>query len=155
MCWHKERIRDDKIRHPADGSQWRLIDREFPEFAKDARNIQFGLSTNGFNPFDEFSSGHSTWHVTLCMFNLPPWMCMKRKFIMMPIIIQGPKQPVNDIDVYLRSLIDELKTLWAKEGVLVWDDEEKETFDLRPLVFVTINDRLALGNLSGQTTKGF
>jgi hypothetical protein len=64
------------------------------------------------------------------MFNLPPWMCMKWKFIMMPIIIQGPKQPGNDIDVYLRPLIDELKTLWAKEGVLVWDEEEKKTFDL-------------------------
>jgi hypothetical protein len=50
---------------------------------------------------------------------------MKRKFIMMPIIIQGPKQPNNDIDVYLRLLIDELKTLWGKEGVPVWDEEEK------------------------------
>jgi hypothetical protein len=50
---------------------------------------------------------------------------MKWKFIMMPIIIQGPKQPGNDIDVYLRLLIDELKTLWVKEGVPVWDEEEK------------------------------
>jgi hypothetical protein len=88
------------------------------------------------------------------MFNLPPWMCMKRKFIMMPIIIQGPKQPDNDIDVYLRPLIDELKTLWEKEGLHVWDEEEKETFDLR-VVFITISDWLALGNLSGQTIKGF
>ena len=92
MHWHKEeRKQDEKIRHPADESQWRLIDREFAEFAGEARNIRFGLSMDGFNPFGEFSSGHSTWAVTLCMFNLPPWMCMKRKFIMIPIIIQGPK----------------------------------------------------------------
>jgi hypothetical protein len=74
---------------------------------------------------------------------------MKRKFIMMPIIIQGPKQPNNDIDVYLRLLIDELKTLWAKEGVPVWDEKEKKTFDLQAFVFVTINDWPTLGNLSG------
>jgi hypothetical protein len=127
---------------------------EFTEFANEARNIRLGASTDGFNPFGEFSSGHRTWPVTLCMFNLPPWMCMKQKFIMMPIIIQGPKQEGNDIDVYLRPLIDELKTLWAKEGVPVWDEEAKKTFDLRALVFITINDWPALGNLSGQTTKG-
>jgi hypothetical protein len=44
--------------------------------------------------------------------------------------------------------------LWAKEGAHVWD-EEKETFDLRALVFVTINDWPTIGNLSGQITKGF
>jgi hypothetical protein len=115
MCWNKERVPDDKISDPVDGSQWRLIDRDFLEFMEDAGKIWFGLSTDGFNPFSEFSSGHSIWPVTLCMFNLPPWMCMKRKFIMMPIIIQGPKQPGNDNDVYLRPLIDDLRTLWAKK----------------------------------------
>jgi hypothetical protein len=54
---------------------------------------------------------------------------MNRNFIMMPIIIQGPKQLGNNISVYLRPLIYELKTLWAKEDVPVWDEEEKETFD--------------------------
>jgi hypothetical protein len=77
------------------------------------------------------------------------------KFIMMPIIIQGPKQLGNDIDVYLRPLIDELKMLWEKEGVTMWDEEAKKTFNLQAFVFVTINDWLPLGNLSGQTTKGF
>jgi hypothetical protein len=88
-------------------------------FAREARNIRFGLSTDGFNPFGEFSSDHSTWPVTLCMFNLPGWMCMKRKFIMMSVLIQGPKQPGNDINVYLRPLVDELLLLWKKEGVRV------------------------------------
>jgi hypothetical protein len=30
------------------------------------------------------------------------------KFIMMPMLIQGPKQLRNDIDVYLRPLVEEL-----------------------------------------------
>ena len=107
------------LRHPADGSQWRNIDSAFGEFAADARNLRFGLSTDGLNPFGEQSSSHSTWPVTLCIYNLPPWLCMKQKFIMMPVLIQDPKQPGNDIDVYLRPLVDELLQLWSDEGVRV------------------------------------
>ena len=54
MRWHKEEHKQDNIlRHPADGSQWRKVDRIFPTFANDARNIRFGLSTDGMNPFGE------------------------------------------------------------------------------------------------------
>ena len=88
MRWHKEdRKQDNMLRRPADGSQWRKVDRTFPTFANDERNIRFGLSI---------------WPVTLCIYNLPPWLCMKQKFIMMPVLIPGPKQPGNDIDVYLK-----------------------------------------------------
>ncbi|XP_052169261.1 uncharacterized protein LOC127785978, partial [Oryza glaberrima] len=39
--WHaEERQQDGMLRHPADGSQWRNIDRKFKEFGKDARNIR-------------------------------------------------------------------------------------------------------------------
>ena len=156
LRWHKEeRKKDGKLRHPADGSQWRKIDREFPNFSDDARNLRFGLSTDGFNPFGEQSSSHSTWPVTLCIYNLPPWLCMKRKFIMMPVLIQGPKQPGNDIDVYLRPLVEELLQLWREEGVRVWDEHKQEEFDLRALLFVTINDWPALSNISGQSNKGY
>ena len=71
------------------------------------------------NPFGEQSSGHSSWPVTFCIYNLPPWLCMKRKFIMMPVLIPGPKQPGNYIDVYLKPLIDDLLLLWKEEGVHV------------------------------------
>ena len=110
MRWHSEDCKKDgKLRAPADGSQWRKIERKYwAEFAADPRNVWFGLSADGTNPFGEQSSNHSTWPVTLCMYNLPPSMCMNRKFIMMPVLIQGPKQPGNDIDVYLRPLVEEL-----------------------------------------------
>jgi hypothetical protein len=154
MTWHKsDRKQNHMLRHPADGSQWRNIYRKYKDFAGEARNIKFGLSTNGFNPFGEFSSGHSTCPVALCMFNLPSWMCMKRKFIMMPVLIQGPKQPSNDIDLYLRPLVDELLLLWKKEGVRVWDENKQENFNLRALLFITINDWPALSNLSGTQTR--
>ena len=60
--------------------------------------------------------------------------------MMMPVLIQGPKQPGNDIDVYLKPLVDELLLLWKEEGVRVWDEYKQENFDLRALLFVTIND---------------
>ena len=91
MWWHKEEHKQDSmLRHPADGSQWRKLDRTYPEFELDARNIRLDLSRDCKNPFGEMSCD-----------NLPPWLCMKRKFIMMPVLIPGPKQPGNDIDVYL------------------------------------------------------
>jgi hypothetical protein len=125
LRWHKEdRKVDNMLRHPADGYQWRAIDREFPEFTSDERNLRFALSMDGLNPFGEQSSSHNPWSVTLCIYNLPPWLCIKRKFIMMPVLIQGPKQPNNDIDVYLRPLVEELLLLWNKTGVHVWDEHK-------------------------------
>jgi hypothetical protein len=86
--WYKEmRKQDNMLRHPTNGSLWRKVDRTFPTFADDARNIRFGLSTDGMNPFDEQSSGHSNWPVTLCIYNLSPWLCIKRKFIMILVLI--------------------------------------------------------------------
>jgi hypothetical protein len=74
---------------------------------------------------------------------------------MMPVLIQGSKQPGNDIDVYLRPLVEELQLLWSKPGVRVWDEYKQEEFDLRALLFVTINDWPALSNLLVQTNKGY
>jgi hypothetical protein len=42
--------------------------------------------------------------------------------------------------VYLRPLVDEVLQLWAELGVRVWDEHKQEEFDLRALLFVTIND---------------
>ncbi|KAK1410808.1 hypothetical protein QVD17_37348 [Tagetes erecta] len=154
LRWHSdERVSDGKLRHVADSPQWRTIDRKYRDFGKETRNIRFGLSSDGINPFGNMSSRHSTWPVLLCIYNLPPWLCMKRKYIMMSLLIQGPRQPGNDIDVYLSPLIDDLKTLW-ESGVDVYDAYMKEHFRLRAMLFCTINDFPAYGNLSGFVTKG-
>src|SRR3954469_20732662 len=122
MRWHREGCKKDgNWRAPADWSQWRKIERKYrAEFGGDPRNVWFGLSVDDINPFGEQRSNHNTWPVSLCMYNLPPWKCMKQKFIMMPVLIQGPKQPGNEIDVYLRPLVEELLQLWNGSGVCVW-----------------------------------
>ncbi|WVZ52747.1 hypothetical protein U9M48_003777, partial [Paspalum notatum var. saurae] len=144
---------DDVLRHPADRLQWRKVDRMYPQFAEDARNIRFGLSTNGMNPFSEMSSSHSTWPVTLYV--QPTSIAMlKAEVHYVPALIQGLKQPGNDIDVYLQPLVDELLELWTT-GVCMWDEYKQEDFDLHAMLFVTINDWPALSNLLVQSNKGF
>ena len=65
------------------------------------------------------------------------------------MLIPGPKQPGNDIDVYLKPLVDDLLLPRKVEGVHVCDAHAEEHFHLRALLFVTINDWSALNNLFG------
>jgi len=78
---------------------------------------------------------------------------MKRKYVILSMMISGPRQPGNDIDVYLSPLIEDLRLLWD-EGVEVFDAYEKVSFNLRALLLWTINDFPAYGNLSGYSVKG-
>ena len=156
LRWHHdERIADEYLRHPKDGAQWESIAEKHKHFAMDPRSIWLGECTDGMNPFGDMSTKHSTWPVLLCIYNLAPWLCMKKKYIMMSMIIQGPKQPGNDIDIYFRLLVEEPLTLWVKEpGVKCYDAYKKEIFDLHALLLHTIQDMPALGNMSGQKTRG-
>src|ERR1051325_6424059 len=81
------------------------------------------------NPHGIQSISHSTWPVILMIYNLPPWLCMKCKYMMLSMLISGPKQPGNDINVYLEPLIEDLKILW-ENGVEVYDGYRKESFQL-------------------------
>ncbi|XP_065856508.1 uncharacterized protein [Euphorbia lathyris] len=154
LRWHDEgRKKDGLMRHPADSSQWRTIDRKFKDFGQEVRNLRLGLCTDGMNPFGTLSTQYSTWPVLLTIYNLPSWLCMKRRYIMLSVLISGPKQPGNDIDVYLAPLIDDLKLLWD-EGVSVFDAYSRTNFTLHAMIFCTINDFPAYGNLPGYTVKG-
>ncbi|KAI5324685.1 hypothetical protein L3X38_033758 [Prunus dulcis] len=74
--------------------------------------------------------------------------------MMLTLLISGPKQPGNDIDVYLEPLIDDLKSLWVEiRGV--YDAHNGEYFTLRAALMWTINDFPAHGNLSGCVVKGY
>jgi len=141
------------IRHPADSSQWKKIDCLYLNFGKEARNLRLGLATDGMNPYGSLSTQHSSWPVLIVIHNLSPWLCIKRKYMMLSMMILGPRQPVNDINVYLSPLIEDLSKLWDK-GVLVIDGFQNETFHLRAMLFCTINGFPAYGNLSGYSVKG-
>ncbi|KAK1611905.1 hypothetical protein QYE76_035578 [Lolium multiflorum] len=66
---------------------------------------------------------------------------------------EAPDEPVDD-DLG-RAIADaRIECETEKESVL-WDEYKQEEFDLRALLFVTINDWPALGNISGQSNKGY
>ncbi|XP_024190402.1 uncharacterized protein LOC112194385 [Rosa chinensis] len=154
MVWHSEkRPRDGVLRHPADSLAWEELDKIDNNFGSDGRNVRLGLASDGFNPFGMMSLSHSTWPVIVTVYNLPPWLCMKKSYMMLSLLIPGPKSPGNDIDVYLQPLIDELKILWI-EGVPTYDAFKKEVFQMRAALLWTINDFPAYAMLSGYSTKG-
>ncbi|XP_024042746.1 uncharacterized protein LOC112099565 [Citrus clementina] len=155
LTWHAEqREVDGYLRHPADTPSWKLIDYTWPAFASEPRNLRLALSTDGINPHSSLSSRYSCWPVILVTYNLPPWLCMKRKFMMLTLLISGPKQPGNDIDVYLAPLIDDLRLLW-EVGVDVYDAYRQQSFNLKAILLWTISDFPAYGNLAGCTVKGY
>ncbi|BBN67715.1 hypothetical protein Prudu_162S000300 [Prunus dulcis] len=153
MRWHKEkRVDDDVMRHPADGEAWKEFDRTFPEFAADPRNVRLGLATDGFNPYGVLNQHHSTWPIFVFPYNLPPWKCMKKEYMMMTVLIT--EDPGRSIDVYLRPLVDELKDLWTN-GVRTYDKSTGKMFTLRAAVMWTVNDFPAYAMVSGWSTKGY
>ncbi|CAL9024947.1 unnamed protein product [Prunus brigantina] len=155
LTWHVARKSvDGHMSHPADSPSWKLVDDKWPEFGKEPRNLRLALSSNGFNPHSSLNSRYSCWPVILVTYNLPPWLCIKRKFMMLTLLISGPKQLENDIDVYLEPLIDDLKSLW--DGIRgVYDAHRGEYFTLRGVLLWTINDFPAYENLSGCVVKGY
>jgi hypothetical protein len=156
LQWHaREHKKDAILRHPADGIQWRNFDQKHKVFAMEVGNIRFKLSIDGMNHFEETNISHSTRLVNLCIYNLPSCLCMKHKFIMMPLLINGLVHVSNDIDMYLQPLIDDLLVLWEKEGVRTWDEFQQQHFNLRAMLFIRIQDRSTLGSILRQTFKGY
>ena len=69
---------------------------------------------------------------------------MKSKYIHMSMLIQGPKQPGNNINLYLGLLQEELDTLW-KTPAKTWDASKGEYFNMRAALMTTVHDYLGLG----------
>jgi hypothetical protein len=110
------------------------------------------MSTDDINPFMN-NSTHSTWPIMLTILNIPPWLCNKRKYIMMSVLIPGPHQPGNDIDTYSIPLVEDLNVLWNNNGVELWDEHKREYFKLQVILFMIVSDSSATHNLSGQSKK--
>ncbi|XP_042944528.1 uncharacterized protein LOC122278402 [Carya illinoinensis] len=155
MKWHKEERVDDHstLRHPADSKMWRQFDKHHTWFTQDSRNVRLGLTSDRFNPFINMSKPYSIWSVILMPYNLPPWLCMKEPYLMLSLLIPGPKSSRNDIDIYLQLLVNELKELW-EDGVDSYDASKSEHFRLHATLLWTINDFSAYVNLSRWSTKG-
>ncbi|KAL1556623.1 hypothetical protein AAHA92_12218 [Salvia divinorum] len=139
--------------HPADSIAWKTFDKTHPFFASESRNVRLALGTDGFQPFGQTGSQYSLWPVILTPYNLPPWMCMKDPYMFLTVIVPGPKNPKQNIDVFLQPLIAELNDLWV-EGISVYDISRKQNFQLSAALMWTISDFPAYSMLSGWSTSG-
>lgn len=74
-----------------DSLQWKKIDSLFLDFGLDSRNLRLGIATNGMNPFGNLTTNHSSWPVLLTIYNLSPWLCIKCKYMILSMMISGPR----------------------------------------------------------------
>ena len=112
LTWHADdRKSDGLLQHLIDSPQWKAIDRLYLDFGDEPRNLRLGLASDGMNPFGNLSTNHSSWPILLMIYNLPPWLYIKQKYIMLCMMIVGPRQPGNDINVYLNPLIEDMRKL--------------------------------------------
>jgi hypothetical protein len=133
MRWHKEGKRDsedpDIMLHPPDIQAWRAVNHFDPEFARDPRSVCLGLSTDGFQLHSEASNPYSCWPIFVMPYNLPPNKCLKQGFLFLALVIPGPKEPRKQMNIFLHSLMEEMKELW--QGVDAYDSHLKCRFNLR------------------------
>ena len=76
---------------------------------------------------------------------------MKTSYMFLTIVVPGPDDPTQGIDVYLQPLIEELKKLWY-EGVETYDVSKKKNFQMFASLLRTISDFPAYAMLSGCST---
>ncbi|XP_057809998.1 uncharacterized protein LOC131024507 [Salvia miltiorrhiza] len=153
MRWHASSCDDGVMRHPADSPAWKHLNMTYPVFASEIRNVRLGLSINGFQPLSQLRQRDSSWAVVVTPYNLPPSMCMKEEYMFLTILVSGPRNPKEDIDVFLQPLISELTELW-EVGVLTYDVSLKQNFQMHAAVIWTIGDFHAYSMLSGWGTAG-
>jgi hypothetical protein len=124
MRWQKEGIRDSEdigiMFHPADAESWKALDHFDPEFARDPRSVRLGLSMKGFQPYNSNSIAYSCWLVFMMPYNLPPNKCLKEGFIFLDLVFLGPKKPKKQMNIFLCSLMEELKELWQGVDAYLW-----------------------------------
>ncbi|XP_050222508.2 uncharacterized protein LOC126672598 [Mercurialis annua] len=154
MTWHAEHeMEDEKMCHPSDSPAWKRFSELHTDFADETRNIRLGLCTDGFQPFGSFGTQYSSWPVIVTPYNLPPGMCMKDEFMFLTILVPGPGNPKDQMDIFLQPLIAELNQLW-ESGIRTYDVQKRQNFQMRAALMWTINDFPAYSMLSGWSTSG-
>jgi hypothetical protein len=87
------RENDELMVHPLYGDAWKALDTFDLDFVAEPRNVQIGLTSDGFTPFGQMASSYSCWLIFVISYNLPPYLCMKYEFIFLCLIIPSPDHP--------------------------------------------------------------
>ncbi len=145
MVWHKtHRSEPGVMRLPVDSPAHIHVETTWPEFSHDPRHVRLGLASDGVSPHNLGGKGRPTsvWPVVVMNYNLPPWLSMKKGFLLLSLIIPGPNK-VKNMDTYLALLVGELKKLWR--GVWAYDGRKTTrglpcVFQLKGILMWTMHD---------------
>ena len=98
MTWWASLQSDfDLMTHVSNSAQLKWINERFrEEFGYDDRNVRMALVTNGFNPNSDKRGTYSIWPILLMNYNIAPWLTTKNYFIMLAVLIPGPKSVTAD-----------------------------------------------------------
>lgn len=78
---------------------------------------------------------------------------MKEQYMFLTVLVSGPQNSKDKLDVFLQPLIEELCHLWDV-GVKTYDISKKQNFQMRATLLWTISDFPAYSILSGWSTAG-
>ena len=135
------------MRSVIDSLHWQEVSRMYPVFRNLGENLRLGLIADGVCPHGNQSSKHSTWVILTAIYNFLGWLCTKKFFLNLSILISGPKAPTSDtIDVFLKPLVREL--LQLSDGVLAINMSKpigERQFTLQAMILWTVHDFPALG----------
>jgi hypothetical protein len=114
LQWHAEnKSTDGLVHHIVDSKTWEHIDSTWPNFAIEPWNLRLAISMDGSNLFLEKLCQWSTWPTYILIYNLLPWLTIKRFLMLVALIILGKESVnMNNIDAFWQPLVEELKTLW-------------------------------------------
>ena len=118
MCeqWRNRKELPNVFSDVYDGNVWKnfqVVDN-IP-FLQAPNNISLKLNLDWFNPFEHIQ--YSVGVLYLVVENLPRSERYKMQNIILVGTIPGPKEPKNNINSYLKPLVDELLTFW--DGTLL------------------------------------
>ena len=164
LRWHKENeSKDGKVRYPADSVAWKRLDTLDPQvfdtmgFGANDTDLRLQISCDGICLFKQHKSSWSAWPVIATILNLPPWLITKKFFTLLALLIPGRSQvPFQNFDVWIRPLIEEMKTLWR--GVPAYDvckPEGERICNLRAAILYTTHDFPGYGTVSGAAHQGY
>jgi hypothetical protein len=138
--------------HPCDGEAWQEFDAEYPDFARDPRNVGLVIVVDGFTPFSTNAASYSCWPVFVAPLNLPPGILLRPEYIFLIAIVPGPEHPGRKLNGLMQPLVDELQTLWV--GVDTLDASLKQCFPMKAAYLWSVHDFLGYGDFSGWSTHG-
>jgi len=131
QLWHENQIDEPILNNIYDGNIWKeffnVTETPLINYSFSANKYSFGLSLNvdWFQPYSHTTYSMGALYITVL--NLPRFLRYKRENVVLVGLIPGPHEPKNDINSFLKPLVDELQDFWAGVPLTVCNGNEKTT----------------------------